>query len=840
MARIQRDIKLTEEYIKNQNRSIELDQLMIQHMTTINSLQQKFNIATGEYLKTQTKIKAYEELRQSFAQRGIKLSKAQEEKLAKIEKQLRKVQAVNEDNLKTLDKQVRSIQRQNEAWKKTSDYIGGKIQSGLRGVWRYTVDTDKSLKSITKSMGTFGQRSETVRTNITSSSEAAARLGVSVEDLAKMQGEYSNELGTQVILTGKNLKNLSAIAQGTILGSENTGKMAADFAAIGGSADDFRQTIEGVVETSERMALNTGKVLNNLNHNFKAIQKYNFKQGVHGIADMAMYATKFKVDIQDALNSTEKARTLEGAIDMMSNLQVLGGEFAKSDPFEMLFLARNDPEKYAKKLNDMTKGMANLVKTASGFELNITGLDRDRLKAFAEATGQDYGKVIEQAMARGKFDSIRGQLIGLGLSDKDQEVIESMVQLNKGTGKFMYGAKQLSNLTRTDIEAMKAQSKTLEQRATETQDFDKAFQSTIMELKASLLPILNRVNDAIKWLNSGKDSWMGTAKMFFKGALLIGAVMATFKAIKFASSLVGGIGGKIGGLLSGGAGAGSAATPGAGGVAGGLIGGGAAKSIAAFGAAAAGAGAGIGLAAAGMSLLANAVKNLSPEQISKLNNLFITLGVTMGGFAIAIGVVAAIAAPAALPILALGAAIFLVGAGIGAAAAGLGYFADGIATVMTTSKGVDGGNLLKIGGGIGAIGLGLTTMGNPLAMLGLLNLSGTLAMLSNASGIGATASAVNSLIGNIKGSKNELEELRAMLDSIAGIDVNKDSVINKLTNLLDNPLKVEFTEKELALSVNIDAYLDKEKISRSMNISERIKAKFIDEKIGRGAGTTMK
>jgi thiamine pyrophosphokinase len=846
------DLKTLQDYIKHQNRSIELDQEMIRAMTTISSLEKQRLDTSGELRKVLNELNEYEKLRNYYVEQGLKMTKSQEQKLRDIEKQLKTVQARHEDTLISIKKQEEAVERQRRAWVKVGDAIKNSDKHA-KSYWGYLMSADQAIRDTVKAMGAFGTRSQEIRDNIYSASESAARLGVTVEHLAKMQGIYSDELGTQVILTEKNLKNISAIAEGTILGVENAARLSAEFASIGGNADNFRDLVQGVVESTERMALNTGKVLHNMNTNFKAIQKYNFKQGVSGIADMSMYATKFKIDIQDALQSTDRARTLEGAIDMMSRLQVLGGTFAESDPFEMLFLARNDPEKYTKKLNEMTKGMANLVRTASGFEFQITALDRDRLKNFADATGQDYGKVIEQAMRRSQIDTIRQQLTGLSLKDTDRELIENMAQLDKKSGKFMVGTQKLTELTKADIERLKTEAKTLEERAVESQNFNKVFQNTIMELKASLLPILDVVNSVLKKVNDSKNSWINIAKVMFGAATALGAITLVVKPILGAVRMVRELGGLTGmkSLMSmggggGGAigGAGSATKSIGGGTAGGVgpAAGGAAKSIAAFGAAAAGVGAGVGIAAAGIGFMAEKFKELDPKQIAEINGTITRLGLIMVGLSAGIVAVGMATGVAAAPMLAFGGAVALVGAGVGMAAAGLGYFAQGIATVLTASKEVDGNNLLKVGAGIGSIGLGLTTMGNPLALLGLGSFAGLISLISS-NNIGNTAANIANMVTTLKGSASDLAALEGMLRSISNLEIGENSVISKLSDLankFEQGLKVEFANKDVALNVNVTANLDGEPILRKLNVSEKVKIQFVDERIGRGSGRSIK
>jgi hypothetical protein len=164
-----------------------------------------------------------------------------------------------------------------------------------------------------------------------------------------MQG-YADETGRARVLSAEMVKDITAIGQGTGLGIEAATRLGAQFELMGFDAKTTMDYVQGVVDTSERMGVNTTKVLKNISDNFKKLNTYTFQQGVKGFAQMAMYAEKFKIDIGQALNAASVSKTLEGAIDLTAQLQVMGGEFAKTDPFEMLFLSRNDPAKFTEKI----------------------------------------------------------------------------------------------------------------------------------------------------------------------------------------------------------------------------------------------------------------------------------------------------------------------------------------------------------------------------------------------------------------------------------------------------------------------------------------------------------
>jgi hypothetical protein len=158
---------------------------------------------------------------------------------------------------------------------------------------------------------------------------------------------------------------------------------------------------------------------------------------------------------------------------------------------------------------------------------------------------------------------------------------------------------------------------------------------------------------------------------------------------------------------------------------------GTAATIAAIGVALLGFGAAVKFAGEGIASMAEAMKGLSVEQMAGLNDIMITLGVTMGVLAITLGIFATVAGASAAPLLAFGGAVALIGAGIGIAAAGIGYMAEGFANMFNAldASGVDaivglfasiglGAPMLVLAGiGMAALALGLGAMVIPLALL---------------------------------------------------------------------------------------------------------------------------
>jgi hypothetical protein len=605
-----------------------------------------------------------------------------------------------------------------------------------------------------------------------------------------------------------------------------------------------------------------------MNANFKRFASYGFKTGVAGMSDMAMYSEKFKVSMESTLNAADKARTLEGAVELASKLQVLGGEFAKTDPFKMLYESRNDPKKFMQSINEMTKGMASLRKTSEGFEFDLTSpQSRDMLAKAAEALGMSTEELTEQAIQMSKIQEMRRQLSGSGiLNPQDRELIEGMAQFEKGTGKFYVMVngqkKELSKLNKTEIEGLKSQKTSLEERAKAAQTFDEQLKATVEGLKAALLPMLRGINGILEFISPmlksintmfdsvpewGKSAmkWVAAAGIVLAtGVKLSGVLGKTFSAMKAAGGMLGsyfskkGSGSVIESTVadkakeSAGGALANTAKEGAGGVSESVtktMKQFSPKTILAMGAAFLALGAGIWMAAKGIAGLAESMKGLDEKQIDGLVKVVAIMTVGMIGLAAALMLLPAPAAAAAGPLLAVGGAILMMGAGIGIAAAGLGYMAEGMSSLM---KAIDPNTIIQSAIGIGGIATSLMIL-STTGLVGMLALTGVLKLLSM---YGSDMERIGNAFKNIgtvlSADASNFTATANAIKTIAEADVSNNSALSQLAQMFNKPLKVEFDKKEVALNVNTIISVDGRKMASS--ISRQMAEVSVDAQKGRG------
>jgi hypothetical protein len=809
MADQKRNIKEIEKIYKDLNQQIELSNELqkeeLNGLSKIFDLTSKLRNARIDYNTEEQKLLGMEQTYFGLKEEGYTIEgntlKAFKSRLATQKKLVNGAKA----NLKVqlaIKNTVDATRKIGSVILKDLPTIGGFLSS----IPTYLMDSDKAMKNLSLELGFGAENSLKMRNNIQDAAKYSAHLGASVQDLATITSIYADETGRAHKLSAESLKSIVDIGKGTALGVEQASRMGGQFELMGIDAKGTADYVQGIVDTTERMGVNTTKVLKNVSSNFKRLQKFTFRDGVKGFAEMASYAEKFKIDMGQMLDSAEKARTLEGAVELAAKLQVMGGEFAKSDPFQLLFLSRNDPEEFTKKINQMTKGVASFRKNSAGvLETFISPMDIDRLNQVGKALGMQSGELEQQARRYATVGKMRSQMLGLG---KDAwETVEGAVpkMLKDGTFTVKVGddIKKLSQLTKDDVKALKIQTTSLEKRAELSQTFDDVLKNTIMELKTQLLPILKGINWMLEGIRDlgGSSGWLATGLVV--GGMLLKSAFALTKAFAIGRVAMGKVGlagsskagassvlGNVGGATSKGGGA-AALGKGAG-----------------VGIAAVGAGAGVMLAAKGIGELAKSMENLDKTQIDGLADIMFAM--SFGAFAAAPAILALGYAGTAgsLGLLALGAAAVGVGYGINLGAKGIGEMAKGLSYLENV-------DMVNVGLGMAAIAASSFAFANPLTWLGISAMAdGTAAIAANADGMERVGTAFKNISVALSASKDQFKEVRDTINAIASADLGDSSVLSNITQLLSKPLQVEFSDNANAnFNANINLKLDSKVIA---------------------------
>lgn len=361
-------------------------------------------------------------------------------------------------------------------------------------------DMDKAIRKSALNMGVLNNEYGQFYDTIKDSTYYSAQLGVSMEELAKFQSDYTDELGRNVRLSQQTLKSVTDIAASTQMGVEAAAKMTAEFDTQGLSIKNTQEYIDQALSDTHKLGLNAAKVVKNIQGGIKLLNRYNFKDGIKGLAKMAELSAKIGTDMMFATSMSDKLWDIEGAVEMSAQLQVLGGDWAKmADPFRLMYMARNDMEALTSEIANAASASARF---ASDGSIQMSAYEMDRLKKIAQQTGLEYDKLVEAGKTAFKLKKIKAQ-VSFSASDEEKEFISNIATFGsdgkatvmvKGETKFV---KQLNESDRAVIRAQMTEKRNMEERARASQNFDEALGNTMNMAKVALLPIVKEMNDRL-------------------------------------------------------------------------------------------------------------------------------------------------------------------------------------------------------------------------------------------------------------------------------------------------------------------------------------------------------
>jgi hypothetical protein len=241
------------------------------------------------------------------------------------------------------------------------------------------------------------------------------RFAFSIADSASAFQSLSDATGTFATFSDKILQKGFATAGAFLPTLGELGQTFAQFEKIGVGFSDTLTQLNDIAKQSMVIGLNGKQTIKDVRENIDSINRYNFKNGTQGLAEMSRVAKIFRTEMRDAFSVAEKVMDPEGAIEMSARLQALGGSIGEfNDVYKLMYDSVNDPGAIQKALIGMSSGLASYNEEAGKFEL--TGYGIRMLSEQAKITGVDYKNLASGAIAA--QEKMRGlqQLASNGLN----------------------------------------------------------------------------------------------------------------------------------------------------------------------------------------------------------------------------------------------------------------------------------------------------------------------------------------------------------------------------------------------------------------------------------------
>lgn len=388
-------------------------------------------------------------------------------KIANIQKELQN--RINKEKAKTIGRDeelIKELERQNEELSKSikqtrelnktfntqrnivkalgNDFrnsIGPKIlNASVSGVMKFGgfvkassneyVKLSREIRNTTANIGLTNKLGKVFRDNALRSADAYALLNADLSEIAKSQETFSNSLGRNSILSSGDLQDIVLISKGSKLGFDNTLGILKNFNDIGISINRGTKFLDKTNNEVQRLGLNSGVFLDNFSQLLPISKSLNFNNGVKGLKDLLKTTQQVQLDFKNITNLSSKLFDIESAIEVSSNLQVLGGQFAAiADPFSLLFKARNAPEELAASIAKASENIAIFDSKTKQFK--IPALELQRLKSVAEQLNIPFEELNNSILATATRTKALGQINPRIFNSEDRDFLANISKINK-------------------------------------------------------------------------------------------------------------------------------------------------------------------------------------------------------------------------------------------------------------------------------------------------------------------------------------------------------------------------------------------------------------------------
>ena len=459
-------------------------------------------------------------------------------KKAELEKQLKYLQQYNKELLSTKTAMT-AIGKSVSKW--GMDKLVG---MGTQLLDRYD-KLERASRSVAINQGMSVARMHQFRKSVAETQHYFTNLGFEVNAMAEMMGSMNQATGTQIMLSEGVAIKMAEISKRTGIAHTEIAGMAGEMMEFGMGSTTAAQSIENIEDASNKMGVNTQKVLKSVQNNLKLVNKLNFKGGIVGMAKVAAFAEKYKINMEEVAGFAERVFRPEGAIEAAANLQVLGGSLAQmGDPFQLMYQARNAPDELTKSITKAAASTAQWNKETKEFE--VTAYELDRLKEASAATGISIDTFVAAAKKTAKMNMFEDAL-KFDPNSEGGQFLSSIMDMDE-KGSFVIdvdGNKQyLKDLSSTQQQALAEELKAKEvadaKRQEEIQSTQERVINMSMAMLDKLLPLIQKFDDAIRGPLTDAMKWIYDALVNNPWLVkLVAGLIAFSMAWKFLSPLFG-------------------------------------------------------------------------------------------------------------------------------------------------------------------------------------------------------------------------------------------------------------------------------------------------------------
>lgn len=288
------------------------------------------------------------------------------------------------------------------------------------------------LNEVNEKAGITGELSSAFREEIMKASVEAAGLGITFNELTDAVVTINKESGKFKLMSSDTMAEISLASKFT----ENLGvlaSMGSQFERVGVGIRDMALMVEKMGLNSMTLGINARESTSLVHENLERLNQYGFQRGVEGLNRMAQKSIEFRMNMNSVFQMAEKVWEPDKALELVANLQVIGGAFGDlNDPIKLMYMATNNVEGLQDALIGAAKSLVVYNEEQGRFQ--ITGANLRRAREMATELGVSLDELTSTAIASMERTSAATDLMsrGLVMKDDDKEFLTNLSQMKEG------------------------------------------------------------------------------------------------------------------------------------------------------------------------------------------------------------------------------------------------------------------------------------------------------------------------------------------------------------------------------------------------------------------------
>lgn len=359
----------------------------------------------------------------------------------------------------------------------------------MKGLKDTILEVEKAAYGLAQGFALGGQNIDLMRAGLADAASDIKRLGGSFDDVVKMQESAYTNLGRNVTLTADGMKDLYATTKAT---GADANTLVNAFKDIGTGTYDISKNMEVVLQSARDIGVNGKQVTDQVLSNMDLMNKYNFADGVGGLAKMAAQAVNLRVNISDMKGIMDKAFDPEQAIQLAASMQRLGAQQSDLlDPLRLMDLAQNDPAELMNQVAELGKQFTEFNEESGKFEIAPGG--KRQMMELATAMGIPYEKLTKMALSGAELEDKLSRIsfpADLGADEDTEKMIANMAEMKGGQYMIKFkdekGVTQEKNVTELRPEDIEAITKTQAEAPKTMEEIAESQLDTLSSIKAEL------------------------------------------------------------------------------------------------------------------------------------------------------------------------------------------------------------------------------------------------------------------------------------------------------------------------------------------------------------------